>query len=101
MQFTPLTQTPLGTQLSTQPLRQHLGKLVLFILMVMGGVGAAVVTSRMIGPLPFSVTQTTTQKQTTFDVTGKSELYTVPDEAEINVGANITQSTVALAQKEA
>ena len=78
-----------------------LGKLVFMALGVGVAAAALVFTTELIGPLSLRINQTTAQKQATFDVTGKSQLYTVPDQAEINVGATITQSNVAAAQKEA
>lgn len=57
--------------------------------------------SRLAGPLPFSVTQTTTQKQSTFDVTGTSKVTTVPDKAVVNLGVVATESTAKAAQDKA
>lgn len=59
---------------------------------------AIVLVVRFAGPLPLSVSQTTTNKASTFDVTGEGEVTAVPDRAEVNVGVQITESTVARAQ---
>jgi uncharacterized protein YggE len=62
---------------------------------------AVVLVSRLAGPLPLSITQTVTQKETAFTVTGESEIATAPDQAQVNVGVQITRGTVAQAQEEA
>ena len=51
------------------------------------------------GGVPISVTQTTTEKKSTFDVTGVGEAVVVPDEAKINLGVEETASTVDAAQE--
>jgi len=56
---------------------------------------------RFIGPIPFSVSQTTTEKKTTFDVEAEGKVTAIPDTAEINVGIQVNKSTVQAAQKEA
>ena len=56
---------------------------------------------RFIGPIPFSVTQTTTEKKTTFDVEGQGKVTAIPDTAEINLGIQVNKPTVEAAQKEA
>lgn len=62
---------------------------------------AVVLISRLVGPLPLSVSQTVTQKESAFTVTGSSEITTAPDQASVSVGVQVTQSTVAQAQDEA
>jgi uncharacterized protein YggE len=62
---------------------------------------AVVLVSRLAGPLPLSVTQTVTQKESAFTVTGESEIATAPDQAQVNVGVQISRGTVAQAQEEA
>lgn len=64
-------------------------------------VGVGVWTMRLLGPIPLTVNQTVTQKQTTFDVTGKSNIVTIPDEARVQLGIDVTESTVARAQERA
>jgi len=51
------------------------------------------------GGVPISVTQTTTEKKSTFDVTGVGEAVVVPDEAKISLGVEETASTVDAAQE--
>lgn len=58
-------------------------------------------TARVLGPLPISLSQTIAQKQSTFDVTGESEITTVPDNAEVTLGIEIRQNTIASAQDQA
>lgn len=64
---------------------------------------SAVVTilaAKMVGGASLSVNQVSTQKQSTFDVTGESEITAIPDEATIEMGINVTKPTVAQAQDE-
>jgi len=56
---------------------------------------------RFIGPIPFSVTQTTTEKKATFDVEAEGKVTAIPDTAEINLGIQVNKPTVEAAQKEA
>jgi len=60
-----------------------------------------VAISRVVGPLPLSVTSTVTQKQSTFDVTGESKITTVPDKAVVSLGISVNESTVKAAQDKA
>ena len=53
------------------------------------------------GPVPVSVTQTTVEKTTTFDVSAEGKTTAVPDIAEINLGIQAQKATVQEAQKEA
>lgn len=53
---------------------------------------------RLLGPIPVSISQTTTNKQSSFDVTGQGEVSTTPDRAEINLGIQVNESTVKAAQ---
>lgn len=55
--------------------------------------------ARVGGGVPISVTQTTTETKSTFDVTGEGEAVVVPDEATINLGVEETASTVDAAQE--
>lgn len=64
---------------------------------------SAVVTilaAKMVGGASLSVNQVSTQKQTTFDVTGQSEITAIPDEASIQMGVTVSRPTVAQAQNE-
>lgn len=65
------------------------------------GVLALVLATKLIGPLPLSVSQTTTTKNDTFNVSGMSEITTQPDEASVSVGITTQAPTVAQAQDEA
>ncbi|MBU0576690.1 SIMPL domain-containing protein [Patescibacteria group bacterium] len=64
-------------------------------------VGTSILVTRFTGPLPISVTQTLTQKQTTFNSTGDSEISAIPDEAQIYLGIDIKRSSVIEAQSAA
>lgn len=61
-------------------------------------VAVTIFTAQTLGPLPLSVNQTTTQKQGTFDVTGESEVTVVPDNAQVSLGIEVTDTRVAEAQ---
>lgn len=63
-------------------------------------VGLLLIGSRIFGPLPLSITQTTTQKESAFSVTGEAEIAVVPDTAEINLGVRVNRATVTEAQNE-
>ena len=65
------------------------------------GVLGIVAVSRIVGPLSLSITQTTTQKQSTFDVTGESKVTTIPDKAVVSLGITVNESTVKQAQDKA
>jgi uncharacterized protein YggE len=67
---------------------------------VLGALGVTLV-GRVVGPLPFSVTQTTTNKQSTFDVQGQSKVTTAPDKAVVSMGITVNESTVKQAQDKA
>lgn len=62
---------------------------------------AIIITARFAGPLPLSLTQTIAEKRSTFDVTGDSEIESIPDQATITLGISVRRSTVAAAQDEA
>jgi len=51
------------------------------------------------GGVPINVTQTSTEKKSTFDVSGEGEVMVVPDEAKINFGVEETALTVEVAQE--
>lgn len=59
-----------------------------------------IVTAKMVGGASLSVNQVSTQKMSTFDARGESELTAIPDEATIEMGINVTKQTVAQAQDE-
>ncbi|PWU22904.1 hypothetical protein C5B42_04775, partial [Candidatus Cerribacteria bacterium 'Amazon FNV 2010 28 9'] len=61
--------------------------------------GAVIIgVTKLLGPIPLSISQTTTNKQSTFDVSGTGEVTTAPDQAEISLGYQTTSTTVADAQ---
>jgi uncharacterized protein len=76
-------------------------KIISVLVLTAGVVGVTMAMARLVGPLPLSVTQTTTQKMSTFDVTGESEIVSVPDQAELTVGIESNSSTVSEAQDRA
>lgn len=79
----------------------------LFSMFIMGlaflALGAAVLAAitQMTGGIKFAVSEISTQKVHSFDVTGESQVTTVPDQAEINLGITVTDSTVKGAQDQA
>lgn len=54
--------------------------------------------TKLLGPIPFSVNSVTTQKSTTFDVSGEGRVSVTPDVASISVGIRAQGSTVKAAQ---
>jgi len=54
--------------------------------------------TKFAGPIPFSVSSVTTQKSTTFDVTGEGKSSIKPDIAEITAGITVSAQTVKAAQ---
>ncbi|MBI2338331.1 SIMPL domain-containing protein [Candidatus Daviesbacteria bacterium] len=58
------------------------------------------VYTKIAGPLPFSVNSVTTQKSTTFDVTGEGKVTAKPDIASITAGITINASSVKTAQEQ-
>ncbi|HKY73728.1 MAG TPA: SIMPL domain-containing protein [Patescibacteria group bacterium] len=68
---------------------------------IIAGVIGVTYLSRFVGPLPFSVTQTTTQKQSTFDITGESTVSTAPDKAVVSLGITVNEPTVKQTQDKA
>lgn len=56
--------------------------------------------TKLIGPIPFSVTSVTTTKSDTFQVTGEGKVSVPPDVALINVGVQAQASSVKEAQEQ-
>lgn len=79
----------------------HLKQVITVMIAVLLTLGLGLLIVRALGPLPVSITQTTTEKQSTFNVTGESEIVTVPDEAKVTVGITVNRPTIAAAQEEA
>ncbi len=57
-----------------------------------------VLITKVTGPIPLSITQTTTNKQSSFDVTGEGKVATAPDRAEISLGIQANEPTVKAVQ---
>ena len=62
---------------------------------------AVVVVSKFVAPLPITVSQTTTNKDTAFQVSGKSSISTQPDKAEITLGISRKEADIKAAQTSA
>lgn len=56
--------------------------------------------TKIFGPIPFSVNSVTTQKTTTFDVTGEGKVSVAPDIASVSVGIRSQGSTVKSVQEQ-
>lgn len=56
--------------------------------------------TKIFGPIPFSVNSVTTQKSTTFDVTGEGKVSVISDIASVSVGIRSQGSTVKSAQEQ-
>lgn len=56
--------------------------------------------TKIFGPIPFSVNSVTTQKSTTFDVTGEGKVIATPDIASVTVGIRSRGSTVKSVQEQ-
>lgn len=54
--------------------------------------------TKLVGPIPFSVNQTTTTKTDTFTVTGEGKVTVTPDIATINAGVTAQGTTVTQVQ---
>lgn len=54
---------------------------------------------KLFGPLPFNVSQTTTNKMSTFDVMGEGRAEAIPDQAQATFGITSSGSTVASVQQ--
>lgn len=85
---------------------QHTPKYLLTLfaigLLFVAAAGAVLaLTTQQLGGIKFAVSEISTQKQGTFDVTGESKITTIPDQAEVSLGITINQPTVKAAQDEA
>lgn len=56
------------------------------------------VYTKLIGPIPFSVSSVTTVKSTTFDVSGEGKVSVKPDVASVTAGISLQAATVKSAQ---
>ncbi len=62
---------------------------------------AVVLVTKYVAPLPLSISQTTTSKDTAFMVSGKSTITTVPDKAILHLGISRKESSIKVAQNQA
>lgn len=73
-----------------------------FVTSLLGTIAALfviIVGARFLGPIPLSISQTTTNKQSAFDVTGTGEVTTDPDRALVSLGVQFTDDTVTKVQE--
>lgn len=81
---------------------KHLLTLFIIGLVFVAAAGAVLaLTTQQLGGIKFAVSQISTEKQTTFDVTGESNITTIPDQAEVRLGIQVNEPTVAAAQDQA
>lgn len=71
------------------------------ILVIALSTAAVIGVTRVLGGPSLSISQITTNKESTFDVTGESKINTTPDEAEVRLGITVTQSSVKATQDQA
>lgn len=69
-------------------------------IVIVSALGIVLVT-RIAGGPALSISQVSTNKQSTFDVTGESKIATVPDQAEVRLGISVNENTVKSAQEKA
>lgn len=60
----------------------------------------AAVFLKIAGPVPISLTQTSVEKLSTFDVVGRGSSFAVPDTATANFGITVSRPSVSAAQEE-
>lgn len=58
------------------------------------------VYTKLVGPIPFSITSVTTSKSTTFDTTGEGKALAKPDIASVSVGIQAQAQTVQSVQEQ-
>lgn len=68
------------------------------LLGILAAVVVILLSAKLLGPLPLSISQTTTSKQNTFDVTGDGEITTAPDRAQVSAGVQVNDASVAAVQ---
>ena len=64
-------------------------------------IAISALTLKALGPIPFSITQITTQKSSTFDVSASAKKTIVPTTAKVVLGIEAKESTVLKAQTQA
>lgn len=62
---------------------------------------AIVLVTRLVSPIPLSITQVTTQKSSAFSASGKSSISTIPDKVELTLGISRRESSINQAQSRA
>lgn len=72
--------------------------LVISVFSVAMGSVSLILAGQFFGPLPLTISQTTTNKDSSFNVTGESEVSVVPDNAQVTLGIEVTKPAVAEAQ---
>jgi|SRR5579859_2457361 len=70
-------------------------------LVATAGALALVLVTKYVAPIPFSVSQTTTQKESSFNVTGKSTISATPDKAVVTLGISLKENDIKQAQSKA
>lgn len=81
--------------------RPHTPPLLIYLVSTLVFFTTAALFFKLVGPIPLSVNQISTQKSSTFDVTGEGSAVVPPDQAETSLGITITRPTVSDAQTEA
>ncbi len=62
---------------------------------------AIIMVTRLVGGPSLSISQISTNKESTFDVSGESHIATVPDQAEVRLGITVNETSVKAAQDKA
>lgn len=73
-------------------------QLALTIIAVALSAGGAVLVTRFTGPLPISINQTSTEKNSSFNVEGSASLEAIPDQAEVTLGITLAGTDIASTQ---
>lgn len=80
--------------------KQFLMSLLATVITATVSVSAVLMTARVTGPLPVAVSQTVTDQNQPFQVTGRAELSAIPNQAEVSLGVTTEAASVAQAQSE-
>lgn len=62
---------------------------------------AIIVTTRFVAPIPLSISQVTTNKESSFNVTGKSSIQAAPDKVVLSLGISQKNPDIRTAQNQA
>ena len=79
----------------------NISSILTIVISLVLGLFGTIWATRLVGPLPISVVQTTTNKQSSFEVSGETSITTVPDKAQVDLGITVNASTVKSAQDQA